>query len=113
MATVEHTVSGADYGANNVTAGDVAVTVVDDETASTKVTLSVNPSSVGESAGQTTVTVTGTLDGAPRLAATAVTVSVGASGDTALAGTDYDAVDDFTLTITAGRVLGRYGDVQC
>ena len=86
-----------------MSANDVAVTVTDDETASTKVTLSVSPSSVGESAGPTTVTVTGTLDGAPRLAATAVTVSVGASGDTALAGTDYTAVDDFTLTITAGQ----------
>ena len=100
-------VSGGGYGANNVDGrATLPVTVADDETASTEVRLSVNPSSVGESAGQTTVTVTGTLDGAPRLAATAVTVSVGASGDAAVAGTDYAAVDDFTLTITAGQSSG-------
>ena len=33
-ATIEHAVSGADYGDNNVTADDLVVTVTDDETAS-------------------------------------------------------------------------------
>ena len=37
MATVEHTVSGGDYGANSVTAQTVTVTVNDDETVSTGV----------------------------------------------------------------------------
>ncbi len=105
-ATVGHAVSGADYGANGVSANDVAVTVTDDETASTKVTLSVSPSLVGESAGQTTVTVTGMLDGAPRQVETALTVSVGAAADAAVAGTDYTAVADFPLTILAGRSSG-------
>ena len=52
------------------------------------------------------MTVTGTLDGAARTEATTVTVSVGATVDTATAGTDYAAVADFTLTIDAGQPTG-------
>ena len=80
MATVEHTVSGGDYGANSVTAQTVAVTVNDDETVSTGLTLSVSPGSVGEAAGATTVTVTATLNAGARTVATTVTVSVGSGG---------------------------------
>ena len=100
-ATVEHTVSGGGYG--SVTAADVAVTVADDETASTTVVLTVSPTSVDEDAGATTITVTGTLNGAPGTSDTAVTVSV--SGGTASAG-DFAAVQDFTLTIAAGQASG-------
>ena len=105
-ATVEHEVSGGDYGSNGVTAADVAVTVDDDETASAKLTLSVEPPSVAEDAGETEVTVTGRLDGAPRTSATEVAVSVGASGDTAMEGTDYATVGELTLTIEAGATEG-------
>ena len=59
---------------------------------------------MSEGAGQTTVTVTGTLDDAARTTATSVTVSVG--GDTATAGTDFDTVSDFPLTIAAGATSG-------
>ena len=62
-ATIGHAVSGGDYGVNSVTADDIAVTVSDDETVSTQVTLTVNPASVSEDAGATEVTVTGTLNG--------------------------------------------------
>ena len=55
-ATIGHAVSGGDYGVNSVTAGDIAVTVDDDETVSTQVTLTVNPASVLEDAGATEVT---------------------------------------------------------
>ena len=103
--TVSHAVSGADYE-SVVTADDVAVAVTDDDTASTRVTLAVNPESVDESAGETSVVVTGTLDEAPRTYSTMVTVSVGAPGDTAIEGTDYSTVDDFTLTIAANEVSG-------
>ena len=47
--------------------------------------------------------MTGTLDGAPRLAETAVTVSV--SAGTASTG-DFAAVQNFTLTIAAGQASG-------
>ena len=103
--TVSHAVSGADYE-SVVTADDLAVAVTDDDTASTRVTLAVNPESVDESAGETSVVVTGTLDEAPRTYSTMVTVSVGAPGDTAIEGTDYSTVDDFTLTIAANEVSG-------
>ena len=71
--------------------------------ASTTVVLSTDTSSVSEDAGETTVTVTATLDEAPRATDTVVTVVVGASGDAATEGTDYATVNDVTLTIPAGR----------
>ena len=63
-ATVAHTVSGSDYG--TVTADDIAVTVGDDETVSTEVTLTVDPAALDEDDSATTVTVTGTLNGGTR-----------------------------------------------
>ena len=65
-ATIGHAVSGGDYGVNSVTAGDIAVTVDDDETVSTEVTLTVDPAAVDEGDSATTVTVTGTLNGGTR-----------------------------------------------
>ena len=44
----------------------MTVMVTDDGTASTQVTLTVDPTAVGEGASATTVTVTGTLDHAVR-----------------------------------------------
>ncbi len=98
-ATVDHAVSGGNYA--SVTAPGVTVTVKDNE-----VTLSVSASSVGEAAGATSITVTGTLNGLPLTTDTPVAVSVGATGDTATEGTDYSTVDDFVLTITAGQTSG-------
>ena len=105
-ATISHAVTGADYGSNNVAAADVAITVADDETASNQIALTVDETSVNEGAGATTVTVTGTLNGAPHTSNIPVTVSVGSGSDSAAEGTDYLAVSDFTLTITAGQNSG-------
>ena len=102
-SAIGHAVSGADYGANSATADDVPVTVDDDETA---LTLTVNPTAVDEDASGNSVTVTGTLDGVTRDEPTTLTVSVGASDDTAIAGTDYVAVDDLSLTIPSGQASG-------
>ena len=96
-AEIEHTVSGADYGSE--TAGSVTVTVDDDETASSGVTLSVSPDSVSEGASATTVTVTASLNGATRGEATPVVVTVGSG--TAESGTDFAAVPGFTIAIPA------------
>ena len=101
-ATLSHAVSGADYG--TVTAASVAVTVTDDETVSTGVVLSVNPSRLSEGAGATEITITATLNQAPRNVGTALTLSVGESGDTAVEGTDYGTVGSQTLTISAGAI---------
>ena len=100
-ATIEHAVSGGDYG--SVNAADVVVTVTEDERASSKVTLTVSVPTVAEDAGATQVTVTAELDAVPRASATVVTVSVGATGEPATEGTDYTAVNDFSLTIPADQ----------
>ena len=103
-ATVAHAVSGADYA--TVTAASVAVTVADDETVSTVVALSVAPATLSESAAATTVTVTATLNQAPRNVATVLSLSVGESSDTALEGTDYATVGNLSLTINANQTTG-------
>ena len=82
------------------------LTLTDDD-ATPSVILSLNPSSVAEDAGATAVTVTAKLSTSVRLDyGTTVTVSVGASGDTAVSGTDYAAVRDFDISIGALRRSG-------
>ena len=92
--------------ASGLSVSGTELTLADDDSASTQVALSVDPRSVAENATATTVTVTGTLDGATRTQPTTLTVSVGAGTDTATEGTDYGAVNDFTLTIGAGQPVG-------
>ena len=71
------------------------------------VDLSVEPTSVAEDDGPTTVTVTATLDGGTSFHTDqTVTVRVGKSSDTATEGSDYVSVDDFTITIPAGTASG-------
>ena len=69
--------------------------------------LSVDPGSVLEDAGPTVVAVTAALDGATRSEPTTVTVSVGATNDSAASGTDYAVVSDFEVTIAPGAVNGE------
>ena len=52
--------------ATDLTVTGTSLTLTDDETASTAVTLSVNPASVGEADGATAVVVTAALDGGAR-----------------------------------------------
>ena len=104
MASVEFSVSQGTYGAPDVTAG---VVVTDNDQPSSEVTLTVDPAGVAGDAGATTVTVTGTLDAAPRGADTAVTVSVTAgSGADGAEAADFEPVTPFTLTIDAGETVG-------
>ena len=82
----------------------IEVTILDGPSTpatSTSVALSLDPTSVAEGAGETTVTVTGTLNGATRSSDTPVAVSV--DSGTATAGTDFDTVSNFTLTILANE----------
>ena len=91
--------------ATDFTVTKAHVTLTDDETAPGSITLTVSPTSVEEDDGTTTVTVTATLDGSATLGtATEVRVSVG--GGTATSGTDYTAVDAFTVTIGANESSG-------
>ena len=63
----------------------------------TAIVLSASPVVVAEDAGATTVTVTATLDTATTLT-TATEVTVSQTGGTAVSGTDYEAVENFTVT---------------
>ena len=90
--------------AAGLTVVNTQITITDDDLVSTGLTLTVSPPSVAENAGATSVTVTATLAFDPLQDATAVAVSVG--GGTAMAGTDYAAVSDFTVTIAAGSKSG-------
>ena len=99
-------ITGRSTGPTAVVQG-TELTIVDDDTLSTEIGLSVSLDSLGEGAGSTTVTVTAELNEAPRSELTTVTVKVGATEDSAVAGTDYNMVNDFTLTIGAGQTTGR------
>ena len=104
-AVIDHTVSGADFGSLiSETGATVTVTVDDDETISTGVTLLVSPSSLSEGEGATTVTVRAALNSGTRNTATTVTVTVGSG--TAMEGTDFNAVTGFTITIAANQISG-------
>ena len=90
-----------------LTVEPAALTLEDDDEASTSVELSVSPASASEDGGAQQIAVTAALDGAARSEATPVTVSVGAAGDAAASGTDYQAVSDFVLTIAPGALSGE------
>ena len=106
-ATVEHAVTGADYGEESVTAEPVGVTVTDDDVPSTTINLSVSPETVGEGAGSVRLTVTAELDASPEMEDTVLTLSLRAGtaqvSDPAAPGDDFAAVADVTLTIAAGE----------
>ncbi len=87
-----------------VTDDEAVGTITDDDDAPTGIALSVDPTSVAEdAAAAATVTVTAAVTGGTTYAdATTVTVSVGDSADSAVSGTDYAAVPNFTITIPAG-----------
>ncbi|MCY3786422.1 MAG: hypothetical protein OXG47_06825 [bacterium] len=112
--SITHTVSasGTDYSGES--ADDVGVEVTDDDDAPMDITLSVDTdsvtngsqSSIAENAAATTVAVKAALSGDARFAeAKTISVSVGATGDSAGAG-DYAAVADFDLVINAGQREG-------
>ncbi len=102
---IAHTVDadGTDY--EDETADAVEVTVTDDDDAApTTVTLTVDERSVGEGDGDTTVRVTATLGSGSRfVTAQTVAVTIGKADDTAISGTDYVAVEGFTITIPTGE----------
>ena len=90
-----------------VTANTTAVsaTITDDDTAPTAITLSVNPTSVGEGDAATDVTVTAALDGDGRLTED-LSVTISLSGTATGGGTDYTATIA-NVTIAAGAASGE------
>ena len=98
-ATVTHAVTPAGL----LTAAPVSVTVKDDESPATKVTLSVSPAALPEGGGTRAVTVTGRLDGAPERA----DVEVRLTAADGTADSDDYAAPGTVLTIAAGRIEAR------
>ena len=92
----------------DATASTGTGTITDDDGA-TVVSLSVSPASVAENVQTApTMTVTATVDGTSVFSdVKTITVTVGKQGDTAVSGTDYTAVTDFTITIAAGQRSGQ------
>ena len=103
------TVSGT-AAASFDTIPPVTLTITDDDTAPTAISLILNPATpVLENSGTTTVTVTAAFPpfSAELPEATVVTVAVGAGiDDPATEGLDYTEVPDFTVTIAAGATSG-------
>ena len=103
-ATVEHSVTGADYV--SVTADDVSVTVTDDDLSSAIVTLSADTVTVHEQAGTTTITLSAELDELVGEAGIDLVIKVGTEDDTAIEGIDYVAVEDTRFAIEPGEFQG-------
>ena len=103
IATIAHTVAGADYGTASVQANDIAVTITDDDVASTGITISLSTDRVQESGGPIQITVTGELDASPALNDTTVTLTLetGTAGDD-----DFVAIEPVPLTIRGGQTRG-------
>ena len=101
------TVSGTNAA---LTVNGTSLTLTDDDSVTAGnlvIDLSADPASVGEGEGATSVTVTAMFSNVVTYATdTTVTVSVGDSADSAVSGTDYAAVADFTVTIPAGQTSG-------
>ena len=99
-AVVAHDATGGDYGDESA---QVTVRVADDKTPSTAVALTAQPPVVAEGGGSRDVTVTATLNAAPRKTATAVAVTVQPEAAAPGAAADWAPVDGFTITIAAGQ----------
>ena len=111
--TVSGSISGFDYDGFTVepaaTTGILApaprtLTIRDDDEATDTVSLSLDATSVAESAGATPIEVTATLASGARESAVTVTLTVGSGTGAAGAesGIDFEEVAAFTITIPAG-----------
>ena len=115
LATTEDTLDEGDSETVSVTGSTtvsgisvtgVDVAIADDDAAT--IALSLSQTEVAENvAAAPEITVTATIEGATRFSRDQImAVSVGASGDQAVSGTDYTAVSPFRITIAAGDERG-------
>ena len=81
------------------------IKIVDDETPSTSIALSVNPHTIVEGSGTTDVTVTATLDGKALAENATVIVAIDAAS-TATRDVDYAALFNPLIVIPAGSIMG-------
>ena len=92
----------ARHGERSLTA---SITVTDNDAAPTGIALSVNPATVDEGAGATTVTVTATVEGGTRYAADQ-TVGVTVAGSGAAGVVQFSPISGFDILVPAGEVMG-------
>ena len=97
-------VFGVHAGSSGVSAS-TDITIADDETASTSISLSVSPNTVAEGAGLTPLTITATLDGKV-LDEDAVVILETDPASQATRDVDYRIAFTAKLTIAAGAVSG-------
>ena len=81
------------------------IKIVDDETPSTAIALSVNPHAIVEGSGDVSVTVTATLNGKVLGENATVVIAIDA-GSTATRDVDYAALFDPLIVIPAGSIMG-------
>ncbi len=91
-------------GSSDLPVKKTTVTLTDDDVASSGIALSASPSLVSEDGGAVGVRVTASLNGAARQAATTVTVSVAGSGNPRAV--DFQAAEDFEITIAPNAASG-------
>ena len=91
--------------ATGLTVNPATLAIGDDDTASTGIVLTLDPTLLTEQGGQQTVTVTAMLNAGARTADTVVNVTV--AGDTATVGDDFGAVSNFSVTIPATQPSGQ------
>ena len=91
--------------ATGLTVNPATLAIGDDDTASTGIVLTLDPTLLTEQGGQQTVTVTAMLNAGARTGDTVVNVLV--AGDTATAGDDFAPVPSFTITIPAIQPSGQ------
>ena len=95
------TITGT-FGETSLT---TTLTLTDDDAAPTGIALSVDPATVSEDAGATTVTVTATVEGGTTYARDqTVTLSVGGTNNAGVVG--FDPVVNFDVTVMGGMTTG-------
>ena len=102
------TVSVGGTATSGLTVNSATVTIIDNDgtNPSTRIALSVSPTSVGEGAGQTNLRVTGTLNGDTRTSATVVSLSIiPGSGSNPASTSDFRS-GTASLTISQGQTSG-------
>ena len=97
-------VSGSVTG---LTVTPATLTLADDDSPSTRLDLSLNPSTISEGAVPTEVVVTGSLNAGARTTDSVVTVTVGSFSDSATEGDDYADMGSLQLTVAADATTGQ------
>ena len=100
------TVSGTTTAAGFTAVNGASLSIADNDSAPTSIILTLNPTSVGEDDGATSIDVTASFPAGSAVLTSATSVSVSVAGSTAVAGTDFAAVSSFTVSIAAGAASG-------